>query len=145
MAQGRRARKQKGRSRGSAQIVLVHATSPVVKTQHDLRVRGVKLRTVSVFTMLFALACLAAFMAGRPPVSAANTGLGKAPAPNAAGVRPLGHDDARSFLGSGTRRQRKAGPQKFQKGAGTRTPIHFLLADPQKKDQEAEHIGVFQS
>lgn len=140
MAQGRRVRKQKSRSRGSAQIPLADATSPVVKTQDHPRVRGVKLRTVSVFTMLFALACLAAFMAGRPPVSAANRGLGKAPAPNAAGVRLLGHDDARSFLRSGTRPQRKTGPQKFQKGARTRTPIRFLLADPQQENQQAEHI-----
>jgi hypothetical protein len=32
-------------------------------------IRGVKLKTVSWLTMLFALACLAAFMAGRPPAS----------------------------------------------------------------------------
>jgi predicted enzyme related to lactoylglutathione lyase len=36
--------------------------------------RGVQLKTVSLCTMLFALACLAAFMAGRPPVSAAGPG-----------------------------------------------------------------------
>ena len=36
-------------------------------------VRGVKLKTVSAFTMLFALACLGAFMAGRPPVVAADS------------------------------------------------------------------------
>jgi len=35
------------------------------------RVRGVKLKTVSVLTMAFALLCLGAFMAGRPMVSAA--------------------------------------------------------------------------
>lgn len=35
------------------------------------QVRGVKLKTVSMWTMLFALLCLAAFVAGRPPVSAA--------------------------------------------------------------------------
>jgi len=32
--------------------------------------RGVKLKTVSRFTMLFALICLGAFWAGRPPVAA---------------------------------------------------------------------------
>ena len=33
-------------------------------------VRGVKLKTVSAVTVAFALACLAGFMAGRPPVAA---------------------------------------------------------------------------
>jgi hypothetical protein len=32
-------------------------------------IKGVKLRTVSTFTMLFAVACLLAFMAGRPPAA----------------------------------------------------------------------------
>jgi len=36
-------------------------------------VRGVQLKTVSRWTMLFALLCLAAFAAGRPPVSAAGS------------------------------------------------------------------------
>jgi catechol 2,3-dioxygenase-like lactoylglutathione lyase family enzyme len=35
--------------------------------------RGMKLRTVSILTMLFALLCLAAFAAGRPPVIAAGS------------------------------------------------------------------------
>ena len=36
-------------------------------------IRGVQLKTVSRWTMLFALLCLAAFAAGRPPVSAAGS------------------------------------------------------------------------
>ncbi len=36
-------------------------------------VRGVKLKTVSTFTIIFAVACLAAFMAGRVPASAADS------------------------------------------------------------------------
>jgi|SRR5580704_147759 predicted enzyme related to lactoylglutathione lyase len=36
-------------------------------------IRGVKLKTVSAFTMFFALACLAAFMAGRVPVISADS------------------------------------------------------------------------
>ena len=36
-------------------------------------VRGVELKTVSRWTMLFAVLCLAAFAAGRPPVSAAGS------------------------------------------------------------------------
>jgi hypothetical protein len=35
--------------------------------------RGVKLKTVSLWTMLFALLCLGAFVAGRPPLSAAGS------------------------------------------------------------------------
>ena len=34
-------------------------------------IRGVKLKSVSLWTMLFALLCLGAFIAGRPPASAA--------------------------------------------------------------------------
>ena len=33
-------------------------------------VRGVKLKTVSTFTLIFALLCVLAFAAGRPPASA---------------------------------------------------------------------------
>ena len=36
-------------------------------------VRGVKLKTVSTFTLIFALLCVAAFAAGRPPAFAAGT------------------------------------------------------------------------
>lgn len=36
-------------------------------------VRGVKLKTVSTFTIIFAVACLAAFMAGRAPAIAADS------------------------------------------------------------------------
>jgi predicted enzyme related to lactoylglutathione lyase len=35
--------------------------------------RGMKLKTVSMITLAFALACLGAFMAGRPPISEAET------------------------------------------------------------------------
>ena len=41
-------------------------------------VRGVKLKTVSRFAMVFALLCLGAFLAGRPPVSTADAGAGSA-------------------------------------------------------------------
>lgn len=42
-------------------------------------VRGIKLKTVSLFTMLFGLLCLGAFLAGRPPLLARLSG-------NAAGI-----------------------------------------------------------
>lgn len=38
-------------------------------------VRGMKLKTVSRLTMLFALLCLAAFIAGRPPAPAARLAM----------------------------------------------------------------------
>jgi hypothetical protein len=40
-------------------------------------VRGVKLKTVSTFTILFAVACLLAFMAGRPPVASGDRLAGR--------------------------------------------------------------------
>jgi hypothetical protein len=43
-----------------------------VTVQEEKPVRGVKLKTVSAFTMLFALLCLFAFMAGRVDVAATN-------------------------------------------------------------------------
>jgi hypothetical protein len=41
-------------------------------------VRGVKLKTVSLLTMLFSLLCLGAFLAGRPPLIAARLDSGNA-------------------------------------------------------------------
>jgi hypothetical protein len=105
--------------------------------------RGVKLKTVSLFTLLFALTCLGAFVAGRPPASAANVRAARGMAPEASSSTPLGHDDARSFLRS-SRRERKTGAQKFQKRAGARASVSFLLADAQQKNQQPEHIRVFQ-
>jgi hypothetical protein len=49
-------------------VPIIPAPLPEVKP-----VRGVKLSTVSTLTMIFALLCLAAFAAGRPPVIAAGT------------------------------------------------------------------------
>jgi hypothetical protein len=45
--------------------------APIVMPE-EKPVRGVKLKTVSAFTMLFALLCLFAFMAGRVDVAATN-------------------------------------------------------------------------
>jgi len=55
----------------------------VVAAKPELRIvpteaaapRGIKLKTVSFLTMAFALVCVGAFLAGRPPVSAANAGV----------------------------------------------------------------------
>ena len=101
-------------------------------------VRGVKLKTVSMLTMLFALVCLVAFLAGRPPASTANVGTLGSLAPDAAHTGFLGHDDTRSFPLDD--RQRKAGTQKIQKNPGSRAPAHLLLADPQQKHKQPEDI-----
>ena len=55
--------------RRSKQSVKLSLVSPAV-VPGEKSVRGVKLKTVSAFTMLFALLCLFAFMAGRVDVAA---------------------------------------------------------------------------
>ncbi len=67
MPQARRKRRSKRNYRTRATPI----PRVEVAQEETKPVRGVKLKTVSAFTMLFALSCLAAFMAGRPPVSAA--------------------------------------------------------------------------
>jgi hypothetical protein len=64
-------------------------------------VRGMKLKTVSRLTLLFALACLGAFVAGRPPIAAGQLSpttqaVSFGAAGGSARLR-LRHDDARSF------------------------------------------------
>lgn len=58
----RRARERRGKGKQPAMVAAAREPRPI---------RGVKLKIVSLWTMLFALACLGAFIAGRPPVSAA--------------------------------------------------------------------------
>ena len=79
-----RVRTQRRRSRrrtpsARRNTVAVHV-APTVEAKP---VRGMKLKTVSRLTMLFALLCLAAFVAGRPPASEAGSGMeiGKEPKP----------------------------------------------------------------
>jgi len=60
---------QRRRKIAAAQLDLTRAAG----TAESKPVRGVKLKTVSAFTMCFALLCLLAFMAGRTDVSAART------------------------------------------------------------------------
>lgn len=136
---GYRKRHRRKRLRADCNLVPArHAGTPAAGNECK-PVRGVKLRTVTVVTMIFALACLGAFMAGRPPASAANPAADRKVAPEALSPGPLGHDDARSFLRSG-RRQRKARAQKIEKGARARATIRFLLADPKQKNEQPEHI-----
>lgn len=68
--------KSRRKTRGThAQLRLMQSAArnhaDTVAAPEPKPVRGVKLKTVSTWTMVFALACLAAFVAGRPPISAA--------------------------------------------------------------------------
>lgn len=101
--------------------------------------RGVRLSTVSILTVLFALACLAAFAAGRPPLSAAGPERGQEHAPRVRRGQILGHDNAGRFLGHRLR-ERKTGAQEIKKSAGARTSVGVLLADPQEKNEQPEHV-----
>jgi hypothetical protein len=127
--------RRKGPRRKPARANRSQAAAARTKCQP---VRGLKLRTVSLGTLIFALACLAAFVAGRPNASAANGGAEPAGLVEWASSGTLRHDDARSLLGSDSRGERKAGTQKIEKGARARTPISFLLADPQQKNKQAK-------
>jgi len=49
---------------------LALVPTPVKTPAEEKSVRGVKLKAVSTFTLIFALLCVAAFAAGRPPASA---------------------------------------------------------------------------
>jgi hypothetical protein len=90
MNRGPKRRNQRRKQRGSP--FRPPTTAPEPKP-----VRGVKLKTVSRFTLLFALLCFGAFLAGRPPAAAdgraaSSAQMGK----SAKAARPvLRNDDAR--------------------------------------------------
>jgi hypothetical protein len=63
-------RKSQRRIRRSQKPAQVHLPEVVPATEAK-PIRGVKLKTVSAFTMGFAVLCLLAFMAGRPDISMA--------------------------------------------------------------------------
>ncbi len=66
------AKRKPGRVAASPQFVPGSPKLAVVPlAAEEERVRGVKLKTVSMLTMIFALVCFGAFMAGRPSASAA--------------------------------------------------------------------------
>src|SRR5271154_3554829 len=64
-------RSRRRRSRRGTQAMKTAATAPAPVEEKP--VRGVKLKTVSTWTLVFALLCVAAFAAGRPPATAAGT------------------------------------------------------------------------
>ena len=105
--------KKKSRSSRSAdsRAAMTHRTPS--SGAHEPK-RGVKLRNVGWFTMLVALVCLAAFMAGRSSAGSAASG---ALAPKA-GAPMLRQNDAGGFL-SRRRRHGKTGAQEIEKGART--------------------------
>ena len=72
-------RARRRRPRGNCRAALPNlAPRPMRATMlaEPSPARGLKLKTVSTFTLIFALLCLAAFAAGRPPASASHTDRG---------------------------------------------------------------------
>jgi hypothetical protein len=69
-------------------------------------VRGVKLKTVSRFAMVFALLCLGAFLAGRPPVSAADAAASQSSGRDMDQGMMM-RDSSLAAAGSGKRERRK--------------------------------------
>jgi hypothetical protein len=104
MAQVRKRRKSGTGRTGCRPAESSNATSAVMA--HECKPgRGVKLKTVSALTLLFALASLAAFVAGRPPISAAGPLQRRELAPMPPNQGSLRHDDAGSFLRGGRGRR----------------------------------------
>ena len=67
---------QRRQSRRRAPSARRRFSAAQAAQQVEIRpVRGMKLKTVSRLTMLFALLCLAAFVAGHPPATAARAGI----------------------------------------------------------------------
>jgi hypothetical protein len=64
-------RRRPRNSRRAMQPKLALVPAPARVQVEEKPVRGVKLKTVSTLTLAFALLCVAAFAAGRPPASAA--------------------------------------------------------------------------
>jgi len=110
----RRAGQKRRRARHRKMPQTALARTRMITPDESKPVHGLKLRTVSLLTMAFALACLVAFMAGRPPASAANVERNRIVAQETARAG-LRHDDAGRLLRRSRRRQREAGPQKFEK------------------------------
>jgi len=86
------------RRRRTSRSVFAPVAAPV-SVEQELP-RGIKLKTVSRLTLLFAVICLGAFLAGRPPVAA--DGHAEAIVSHVtrirAGRRALRNDDARRVL-----------------------------------------------
>ncbi len=116
--------------------------APVIAPDENKPICGVKLKTVSAFTMLFALACLAAFMAGRPPASAAAGFASRDGIEKQQEARALRQDDSRRLF-RGALRKRKTGAQNMEKSARARTPVGLLPANPKKENEQAKNIGFF--
>lgn len=98
MPRVKQGRRRGGRRRRAATRAFAIVPAPVAELPRPPR--GVKLKTVSRLTLLFALLCLGAFMAGRPPVSADGHfafAAGKAKPADAVRER-LRNDDARRVL-----------------------------------------------
>lgn len=106
--------------------------------------RGVRLKVVSTFTMLFALLCLAALLAGRTemPVEAATDASYEPAVCSSCSARStvLRNDDARRVgINGGSAHaislQRKPRPKKRNKRARSWAPVSLRSIHPQQKDQ----------
>jgi len=86
---------------------LVPMPAAVPAPAEAKRVRGVKLKTVSTFTLIFALLCVAAFSAGRPPAAAMGPGSAVRPGASAShvakGAAHVSGSANRRVPGKGTR------------------------------------------
>ncbi len=131
-------RAEKKRNKRSKQAATV-APKIVFAQKESKPVHGVKLKTVSAFTMLFALICLAAFIAARPPVSAAGPAQDSTLTRSKVNDGPLRHDDARRLFGRAPGKG-KLGAKKTEKSARARASVRFLPVDAKQKNQQTENI-----
>lgn len=138
----RMSRSRGRRSRRPSARAFRFAPKPVTEQQGPPR--GVKLKTVSRITLLFALVCLGAFLAGRPPV-AADGHFGFAvkgtKGPRIARER-LRNDNARLVL-LGLHRQGKTLAKEIKKCAGPRAPVGLLLDQAQQEYEHVKDVGIF--
>jgi hypothetical protein len=108
-------RRKKGRSRKREEVAAMLARRTVAernRLNHYEPVRGVKLRTISMGTLIFALACLAAFVAGRPPASGAYPGAPRAVARQGPSGSRLGQRQAGENANARTPERRESGDDR---------------------------------
>lgn len=131
------------RRRNVARETGYSSIATVPSTQEPPRsVRGVRLKVVSTFTILFALLCLAALLVGRtemPVEAAADASDEPVVCPGcSAQSADLRNDNSSSFgFGSGgtISTQRKPRPKERNKRARPRTTVGLRLIHSQQEDQ----------
>src|ERR1700733_1595690 len=102
-----RSTRSRRRATSKAKLVLMPMPATVAAPAEEKPVRGLKLKTVSTFTLVFALLCMAAFAAGRPPVDAMGTRAVMKPGASAShvakGASHVSRSANRRVPGKGTR------------------------------------------